>query len=78
MHLGSMTMSDQPIENSSAESKLWGVSIRSWAACFVITTCTVTVCWLAIVEANTQGVMILASSAISFLFGKAAGSAQKP
>lgn len=57
------------MEDSNEESKLWGVSVRSWAALFVIMVCTFTICYLGIRNADSEGAMILASGAIGFLFG---------
>jgi hypothetical protein len=61
------------MDETTGESKIWGVSIRSWCATFIIVPGMLTVCVLAFLERDVQWVMILVSSAVSFLFGKASG-----
>lgn len=64
----------QPPANPTGESKLFGVSIRSWNATVIIVLGMATVCYLAVVERDPNWVMVILSSALSFLFGKAAGA----
>lgn len=71
----------EPIQPTpSNESKLFGVSIRSWNATAIIVIGTATICWLAIQAQDPNNVMILVTGAIGFLFGKASGlqQANKP
>ena len=68
-------MTDDP-PSTSKESMLFGVSIRSCAAVFVIVAGTTTVCYLAVIDEDPNWVMVLLSSALSFLFGKAAGKVE--
>jgi hypothetical protein len=64
------------MNNPTGESKIGGVSIRSWNATVIIVVGTVAVCYLAIKSEDAGNVMILVSGAVSFLFGKAAGAQQ--
>lgn len=59
----------------TGESKLWGVSIRSWNASAIIIVATLTVSFLAVKTGEVNYIMLLGSNALSFLFGKAAGAA---
>lgn len=62
------------MDQKTGESKLYGVSIRSWNATTIIFCGTFTVCYLAIVDRDPAWIMNLLSVALGFLFGKAAGA----
>lgn len=66
------------------ESKLFGVSIRSWNATVVIALITVTLCTIALLERDNETIFMAvlallgsaSSGATGFLFGKAAGQTE--
>jgi len=61
------------------ESKIFGVSVRSFCALFIVCVATLILGYLTAQTGNDQNLMLLATSALSFLFGKAAGqSTAKP
>lgn len=66
-------MTDPPV---TEESRLFNVSMRTWSAVFVIVAGTSTICYLSIMDKDPNWVMVLLSSALSFLFGKAAGKVE--
>ena len=51
------------------ESKLFGVSIRSWAAVFLIVIGASTIAW----QGEVMDLKELALAAMAFLFGRASG-----
>ena len=59
----------------SDESKIFGVSVRSFCALFIVCVSTIILGFLTAQTGNDQNLMLLATSALSFLFGKAAGQA---
>lgn len=69
-------MSEQPQPTPSNESKLFGVSIRSWNATAIIIIGTGTLSYLAILNNEAAHVMALVTGAVGFLFGKASGLQQ--
>ena len=68
-------MSDQKPEPGN-ESKLFGVSIRSWNATLIIVLGMSTICVLAWEEKDAAHVMALVTGAVGYLFGKASGIQQ--
>jgi hypothetical protein len=69
-------MSEEP-KNPSGESKIAGVSIRSWNATTIIVIGTCTLAYLAIQDADPSHVMALVTGAVGYLFGKAGGLQQR-
>ena len=69
-------MNPEP-KTPTGESKLWGVSIRSWNATVIITLGTGALIYHALSTGEIGELTTLIFSAVSFLFGKAAGAAQK-
>lgn len=65
-------MSDQ-----NGESKIGGVSIRSWNATFMIIPPTLALCYLAVIQQDVSPLLVLIGTGGGFLFGKAAGKAEK-
>lgn len=69
--------------DSTGESKLFGVSIRSWNATVVIVMVTATLCAIAFLERDNETIFMAvlallgaaSSGATGFLFGKASGVA---
>lgn len=62
----------------TGESKIAGVSIRSWNATVIICIGTAALVYHALTTGEIGELVTLIFSAVSFLFGKAAGAAQKP
>jgi len=60
------------------ESKIFGVSVRSFCALFTVCVSCLVIGYLTATTGNDQNLMLLATSALSFLFGKAAGKQEKP
>jgi hypothetical protein len=69
-------MSEQ--NNPSGESKIAGVSIRSWNATAIIVIGTCTLAYLAVQESESSHIMALVTGAVGYLFGKAGGLQQRP
>ena len=63
-------------KNPSGESKLGGVSIRSWNATAIIVTGVFTLAYLAVKDSDPSHVMALVTGAVGYLFGKAGGLQQ--
>lgn len=55
------------------ESKVFGMSVRSFSACFIIVVSTLVLAYLTVQSGDDNNLMLFATSALSFLFGKAAG-----
>ncbi len=55
------------------ESKIFGLTVRSFSACFIIVVCVSVLGFLTVQTGNDQNLMLFGTSALSFLFGKAAG-----
>lgn len=59
------------IDQTTGESMIGGVSIRSWIAACIVIPGILTICWIAAWEKDVQWVVLLVSNVISWLFGKA-------
>lgn len=55
------------------ESKIFGIGVRSFCALFIVCVSTLIFAWMAAETKDDSNLMILATSALSFLYGKAAG-----
>lgn len=56
------------------ESKVFGVTVRSFCALFIIVATTLVLSYQAASTGEVVNLMLLASNAIGFLFGKSAGT----
>lgn len=66
----------EEVKNPSGESKIAGVSIRSWNATAIILIGTGTLAYLAVIGEDPAHIMALVTGAIGYLFGKAGGLQQ--